>query len=237
MKIPLIAFVLSLVNCFGQVHNVAVGVSNNGQLSQVCDDFYFDYYNMKVLFNPTRTLKRDESSFKMMTEYSYQTSTGLEFGVNGGFGQRRETHITDVSDVKASQQYISLLPFVLKNWQIQKLQFSLGGGLPLHVARDFKASVQEHYALISEHIVSNNVLDGGYTFGISAIGRIRWMFTPKFSLMATASFGALFSRFGGDFTINPTPESYPISYQVHDRRQTGFSLPAPELSFGIGFRI
>lgn len=237
MKITLIALALSLANCFGQTHNIAVGVSNNGQLSQVGDEFYFDYYNMKVLFNPTRTLKRDESSFKLTAEYSYQHQNGLEFGLNGGFGQRKETRVTDVSDVKASQQYISLLPFGLKSWQIKNLQFSLGGGLPLHVARDFKASVQEYYYLFPQNIVSENVLDGGYAIGISAIGRIRWMFTPKFSLMATASFGALYSRFGEDFTVNLTPESYPIGYQIHDRKQTGFSLPAPELSFGIGFRI
>lgn len=55
--------------------------------------------------------------------------------------------------------------------------------------------------------------------------------------MATASFGVLYTHFGGDFKGSATINNDALLIPVYSRKQTGFSLPAPELSVGLGFRI
>lgn len=184
MKIAFLTLlVFSLTACFGQTHNIALGVSNNGQLSQVSDGFYFDIQNMKSIFLPYWTITQQQSSWKGTAEYNCQLDNRLEFGLSGGFGQRKESYVTNLSKLKASQQYFSLLPFFLKRWPLGKLQFALGAGFPLHFAGTFRSSAREYHQQSGLSVVGNNTLTGGYAYGISTISRIKWFFTPRFSLM------------------------------------------------------
>ena len=218
-------------------HQVSLDVSNNEQLSQVSDDFYFRYENMMAIFSPGKTLAEDHFAFKTMLGYSYRTVQKLEMGLNCGFGMRKNNYQTDVSDIEASQRYFSLLPFVLKVWEFRELQLAIGGGVPIHLAGTFKASYSEHSNWLSSDIIADNTLDGGSAIGISAIGRVRWFFTPRFAVSGTVNYGVLYSNFGGDFNVAPTADSYPVYFNTRTRRQSGISLPAPELSVGLTFHI
>lgn len=218
-------------------HNIAFGFSNNGQLARSSNDFYFRPENMMAVFTPSRILSKQQSAFKATVEYSFQSAQNIEFGLTAGYALRKDKNITDVSDVSASQQFVSLLPFVLKNWTIGSLQLSMGGGIPIYMAGKFRASYREYSTGFPETIIADNTLDGGNAFGLSAIGRVKWFLNPHLSVMTTIQFGALYSDFGGNYSVVTANESYPLYFAPSERRQTTFSLPTPEFSVGIGFRI
>lgn len=208
-------------------HQLSLSVTNNGQLSQTMNRFYFYYYYT------ADTQKYNRIAFKSDLTYSVTTAKNIEFGIAAGYGQRTDRQSSYNESVHISQHYASAMPFVMKGWNFSSIQLSAGAGIPYYLISDYTSTVRAHGGVIAYMNIG-----GGTAFGISGLMRAKWNFTKRLSLSGLMNFGVLYMDYAKDFQFSNYDASGNLTgTATSDPRQQKTIIPSPELSVAIGFRL
>lgn len=200
--------------------------SNNGQIADAVNDFYF---------KPRSDYDLRQSIFKVNAAYSFRTQKGIEFGLQSGYGQRRDRYpqANGGKTHTARQNYYSVTAFALKTWQFDRFHIAAGGGIPLNVISEYSLTGNDY-----QDQPFKTTFDGGITIGLNSITQLRFFLTERLSLTSSVQFGWMYAELGGTFASKPDDPDYQAVWMVEEERvlrKTVFT--SPEFFFGIGFRF
>lgn len=230
MKNIILAILLltnAVANAQKGAHHISLGISNNGQLSKAMNDYYFSwFYNINVP-------NYKQLEYKTDLTYSYSTAKQLEFGISVGYAQRTENYSTNTDKVNISQHYLSGMPFIMKGWNFNSIQVSAGAGIPYYFISDHDVDVTSNIGYSARMHIT-----GGNAIGLNGLVRLKWNFTERLSVNGMAGFGLLYMDYGRENILynydtdgNLTGKAFSL------QRQRRTTVPAPELSLSIGFKI
>lgn len=210
------------------IHHVSLGFSNNGQISDEMNRFYFSQFQSPTADNYHSLALKGNLTYSITTH-------NFEFGIIAGYGQRADRFAQHHSEkTHASQQYASAMPFALKIWKFKAVHLSAGAGIPCYAI--------SHYDVSGKNDSGSSFdmrMTGGNSIGISGLVQLKWNLTERFSINGLMNFGVLHMAYGKDYALrsydangNLTGMAYSTAY-----KQQKTIIPSPELSLAIGFRL
>lgn len=205
-------------------HHLSVSYASNGQISDMVQTLYFEIPEQEKL---------EQSAFKLCAAYSFESKKGAEFGLQFGFGQRKDRYTRPDPTEESSQKYYSIMPFALKTWDFNRFSISTGGGIPLHVVSDyhFRGNDYMEKSFTATH-------KGGFAAGLNSISQVRFFLTERLALTSSVQFGWMHADLGGTLERTPDDPNYmPVWITKEDRTYKKSAFTQPEFFFGIGFRL
>ena len=126
---------LNLVFSQETEHFLYLTLSNNGQLEEVIDDFYFEPDS----YNPSDdVLSFDQRILKFNFHYEFKTKKNLIFSGTFGYGHRKEEYVigNQPGIPPTGKEHQTYLAFALGSryaWTNEKIQFSTGLEIPFYL--------------------------------------------------------------------------------------------------------
>lgn len=233
-------FIIDLANGQETEHLFYLTVSNNGQLEEVIDDFYFEPDS----YNPSDDVfSFDQTIMKFNFHYEFKTKKDLIFSSTFGYGYRRDRYVVGNQpgippDGEEYQTYLSGAIGIRYAWSIEKVQVSTGLELPLYIFSDCVKTYQQDDPNQTIHYTETTT--GGKAFGINSTTSLKWFVLPNFFISSNLSFGLLKFDVGHETITNnevqdPIFTSEPIWVRENSYRKT--TITRPEFLFGLGARL
>ena len=227
---------------FGQTsgHYLTISYSNNGQIYDAIDQFYFfalsGYQPNNDVFN------YEQSDLKFNFQYEYVTHKNLVLFGKVGYSDRKDSYT--ISSVRPAhgnkeQNYLNIslgAKYILEG---DNLQFSAGIEIPY-----YKISTYKEKLFLTDPqntFYQTQFIDGGTVYGLNTIYSAKFFFTKTFFLSADLDFGLLFFNLGGQSNTvidYQNPIQYPTSpYTPYDDSYKKTTVSKPEFYFGIGAKL
>lgn len=206
------------------MHHLSVSYASNGQISNMAQTLYFETPEQEKL---------QQSAFRICAAYSFQSQKGAEFGVQFGFGQRKDLYTRPDPAEESSQKYYSIMLFVLKTWDLNRFSISTGGGIPLHMVSEYHFSGNDYMgkSFSATH-------EGGFAAGLNSVTQLRFFLTERLALTSSVQFGWLHADLGGKLERIPGDPNYtPVWITKEERTYQKSAFSQPDFLFGLGFRL
>lgn len=232
---------------FGQTNNKAnneinghlftLTYSNNGQINDEIDEFYF----FKGSYGPNDDVfTYKQSEYKLNFHYEYVTKKQFSFYGKFGYSDRKDSYeISNWTPANGNkkQNQINISIGAKINHQIGKFQFATGLEIPYYKISDYK----EKFISNDPNLILHQTIhiDGGNVFGLNNISSIKVFITKNFFISTDLTFGILNFQLGGE-TNYMIDYQNPILYQnglPYDVSYNKITISKLELYFGIGFKL
>lgn len=233
-------FLLNLANGQKTDHLFYLTVSNNGQLEEVIDDFYFESDS----YNPADdVLSFDQSIMKFNFHYEIKTKKNLIFSSTFGYGYRRDRYVVGnqpgIPPIgEEYQTYLSGAVGIRYAWSIEKFQVSTGLELPLYIFSDCEKTYQQDDPNQTMHFTETTT--GGNAFGINSTTSLKWFVIPNLFISANLSFGLLKFDVGNETITNFEVQDPIFTNDLVWERENSYTkttITRPEFLFGLGVRL
>lgn len=243
MKLPSILFFLVLsgfAKSQDNKHSISLNYSNNGNLRNELQEFYFNPIGEYAPGNDVSSYK--EISIKFSLNYNFEIKENWGIGLFAGYGARKDKF--DISNQPEtwtgdqSQKYYSFGVNGLYFWKINKLEIGTGLEVPFNVISDHIQNIYQDEPTQKMHYAQKTT--GGFSFGINCLTTVKIFITDFLYLNARASFGFTKLNVGGktsQYIVSQDPVNYPDTPYSYDNKFSKSYFANPELSFGVGFNF
>lgn len=233
---------ISSLACTGQTERYSLltfTCSNNGQINNIIDDFYFSEYHgqsIRQISNYT------QSDFKYNLHYEYVNVNNFVFYCMVGYSEKKESFtISNIPPVNESgnkkQNYFNVAVGAKYIYSVGKFQLSSGIEIPYYKISRY----EEKYFFDSptQTTYTTNLIDGGNAYGLNNISSIKIFFFKRFFFSTDLTFGLLALKLGGqNYSIidydNPAISTTNPPYEQLYKKT---AITNPELYFGVGIKI
>jgi hypothetical protein len=191
---------------------VSLSVSNQGQVDQVLNGFYYQAHETAYQDDATEG-KLLNLKYNLTT--SYALKPGLQCRLRIGFGQRNNESVKDSKqsywEVNDEQQLLEIAPSIALTERLGKLTLTGGVELPFYIINDFKQTL--YYAEFTDAVLTQYSLyrlsvDGGLIYGVNGFANIRFQLNERFSFFTEFNTGLMRSQLGDKIrsygTLYPT---------------------------------
>ncbi|MCX6258708.1 MAG: hypothetical protein NTW49_12550 [Bacteroidia bacterium] len=220
-------------------HLITLSLSNNGQIYDVIDEFYFSQ-GAYLPNNDVFTYKQNDA--KLYLQYEYLSRSMFSLFGRAGYSFRKDNYtISNVTPAYGSkeQYYLDIALGFKYNYNVDKFLFSTGIEMPYYKISTYK----EKFFLDSstQTVHYTQYVDGGNTYGLNSISSIKFFMTDNIFLSADFAFGLMMFNLGGQTYMhydyqNPVVVT-PATTTPHDDSYNKFTVTKPEFCFGIGIKI
>jgi hypothetical protein len=234
--------IYGFIYCQSKSHLINITVSNNGQIEDVLDGFYWT-----GAYGPgddTYSYKRNAFKFNLM--YELLTISKYSFHGRIGFGTNKNTYNISnvtVANGNTSQNFFNFSLGSKYNFTFDKFQISTGLEIPFYYIGKYTEKFYWDNQTESQIITYDVLIDDGYSIGLNSITSIKFYPTKRFFIMADIVFGAMHFNLGDKYyykdntesTIDPSITSQ-YSWEIERSYKTTV-LTKPELHFGFGIKF
>lgn len=243
MKLTTILYFLiihSIASSQEDKHSISLNYSNNGNISNELQEFYFNPIGEYAPGNDVSFYQ--EKSFKFSLNYTFEFKENWGIGLGVGYGARKDNFdISNQPDTwtgDQSQKYYSFGFNGLYYWRMNKLILGTGLELPFTIISDHIQNIYQDEPNQQMHFEQKTT--GGFSFGINSVTTVKILITKFLYLNARASFGFSKLNVGGEtsqYIVLQDPVIYPDTPNTYDNKFVKSYFANPELSFGVGFNF
>lgn len=225
---------------------VSLSVSNQGQVDQVLNGFYYPAHETAYQDDATEG-KLLNLKYNLTTSYALKPN--LQCRLRMGFGQRNNESVQDYEqgywEFNDEQQLLEIAPSIALTEQMGKLTLTGGVELPFYIISDFKQTL--YYAEFSDAVMTQYSLyrlsmDGGLIYGVNGFANIRFQLNKRFSFFTEFNTGIMRSELGDKMrsygTVYPTggtpAEVSPVEFDKVQSK-TYFSSIQAQLGITVHF--
>ena len=221
---------------------ISLGLSNQGQVDQVLNGFYYPAHETGYQDDATEG-KLLNLKYNLTTSYALKPN--LQCRLRVGFGQRNNESVQDYDltywEVNDEQQLLEIAPSIGLSEQLGKLTLTGGVELPFYFISDLKQTL--YYAEFSDNVMTQYSLyeltmDGGLIYGVNGYANIRFQLNKYFSFFTEFNAGAMRSQLGDKYrshgTVYPTGGTPTDSGQIEtDKIQSTIYFSPIQAQLGL----
>lgn len=219
-------------------HFFTLSYSNNGQIADVIDKFYFSQGSY-LPNNDVFTYKQNDLKFNF--HYEFLSRSMFSFFGKIGYSERKDTYeVSNVTPANGSmeQNYFNFSLGAKYNLKVDRFQFSTGIEIPYYKISDHTEKLfwDSPSQTIHEHMTT----DGGTAYGLNSISSLKFFISNRIFLSTDIAFGLLIFNLGGQsyYVIDyQNPVVAPLPIDPRDASYKKTSITNAELFFGIGIKI
>ena len=243
MKLILSAILILLsASTIGQTsrHYFSFSVSNNGQLGEIADEYYFSGGDDYGPNNDVSYYKQNELKWNLA--YQYLNNKSILLGIQYGHQKRTDEYVllnTPNANGTKSQTIHNLSLSALYQYSFDRFSLAIGPSIPLFIFDEYSDDL-----LITDTnkvTESNYSLDLGLAYGINLKTSLLFFATKHLFFSTTIEFGFLHAELGGeaDYSVHETTStsSQNTYHSTYSSPFTKNFFTKPELHLGIGYKF
>jgi hypothetical protein len=219
-------------------HLITLTYSNNGQIYDVIDEFYFSQ-GAYLPNNDVFTYKQNDLKFNF--HYEYLSRSKFSFFGKMGYSNRKDTYtISNMTSANGSkdQHYFNFSLGAKYNYQLDKFLFSTGIEIPYYKISTYTEKL--FWESPSQVIHDHQAIDGGEAYGLNSISSLKFFICDRIFLSTEISFGLLIFDLGGQINYVVDYQDPVISTSTYEPRDDSYNrktVTKPEFYFGIGVKL